>query len=191
MAKEMHPLEILEKEHEAILKNIDMLEKIIESAEKGKGPGKGEMEKLRHVAHIFVEAENHHKREEDVLFPAIESKGVQGPTEVMRMEHTELRKTKKELEKTAESAEKMKHGDFVEKLRESGGFIVSVLRDHIYKENNILYNIAREVITDTNEWKNIRKRFDKIGYCCFSPVQKLLSFIPLQKRGIPDHRKRA
>lgn len=169
----MHPIEILEKEHEKILENIDMLEKSIDKIRKGKSFSniKTEMPKLEKAAHVFEEAELHHKREEDVLFPLMEKKGIDGPPSVMRAEHVELRKRKKGLKNAVMNSKKMKYDEFAGKIEENGDFIVSVLREHIGKENNILYPMSREVISE-DEWKDVRKRFDKIGYCCFSPKLK-------------------
>ena len=169
----MHPIKILEKEHEAILKNIDVLEKSLERIRKGKDFSdiKSEMPKLEKVSHIFEEAELHHKREEDVLFPLMEKKGMDGPPSVMRMEHDELRKRKKGLKNALLNAKKMKYGEFASKIEENGDFIISVLREHINKENTILYPMSMEVVSE-EEWKDARKRFDKIGYCCFSPKLK-------------------
>lgn len=168
----MHPIKILEKEHDEILKNIDVLEKSLARIKKGKGFSeiKSEMPKLEKVAHVFEEAELHHKREEDVLFPVMEKKGIDGPPSVMRMEHVELRKRKKGLKDAIASAKRMKYGEFASKVEENGDFIISVLREHIGKENNILYPMSMEVVSE-EEWKDARKKFDKIGYCCFSPVK--------------------
>lgn len=169
----MHPIDILKAEHEEILKNLDALENVmgeVRDSEKF-GEIKNEVKKLEHIAHVFLEAESHYKREEDVLFPLIEKHGIEGPTQVMRMEHEELRKKKKELENIANSVGIMEFNDFISKLEENGGYILSVLREHISKENNILYPMAMDV-AEEKEWKDVRKKFDKIGYCCFSPKDK-------------------
>ncbi len=166
----MHPIKILEKEHEKILENIDVLEKSLARIRKGKefSDVKAEMPKLEKAAHVFEEAELHHKREEDVLFPLMEKKGIDGPPSVMRMEHEELRKRKKGLKDAVMNSKRMKYAEFASKAEENGDFIVSVLREHIGKENNILYPMSMEVVSE-EEWKDARKKFDKIGYCCFSP----------------------
>lgn len=168
----MHPIKILEKEHDKILENIGMLEKSISNVRKGKSFSdiKTEMPKLKKAVHVFEEAELHHKREEDVLFPMLEKKGIDGPPSMMRMEHEELRKRKKGLKNAVMNAEKMNYDEFASSVEENGNFIVSVLREHINKENTILYPMSMEVIGD-DEWKDVRKRFDKIGYCCFSPIR--------------------
>ena len=42
-------------------------------------------------------------------------------------------------------------------------------RDHIFKENNILYPTSLEVIQDADTWQKLKDACDKIGYCCFTP----------------------
>lgn len=43
------------------------------------------------------------------------------------------------------------------------------LREHILKENTILYPAAFKAINDPNTWVEIRRKCDEIGYCCFTP----------------------
>jgi DUF438 domain-containing protein len=43
-----------------------------------------------------------------------------------------------------------------------------MLSSHFYKENNILFPTALQVIAG-DEWKDIRHQFDELGYCCFTP----------------------
>jgi len=165
-----HPIEILKSEHEIILQKLGELSVVIEKADKAKGFDqiRGALEKLDDIAYHLLEAESHHKREEDVLFPELEERGVTGPPMVMRMEHQDLRAHKKVLKELVDNHGKISYRDFVSRLNESGGYLVQNLNDHIYKENNILYPTALSVIEGW-ERSEIRKKFDEIGYCCFTP----------------------
>lgn len=166
----LHPIQILKDEHEMILRNLDKLERIIEKANAVKNFSElsGELEELKDVAHILVEAESHHKREEDALFPELERGGVTGPPMVMRMEHEELRSRKHELKELASDPKGQSYDDFVPRLNDVGGYIVQNLKDHIFKEDNILYPTALQVIPE-RRWREIKRKFDEIGYCCFTP----------------------
>ncbi len=170
--KSGHMVHTLISEHEMILGFLDELEKTNQSVQKMENydKEKEEFKKLKNIAEHLVGAEPHHKREEDVLFPEIERRGVLGPTEVMRMEHQDLRKNKKELKNLAETAEKDNFNDFKKKLDAVAKNIVSVLSEHISKENNILYPAALEVISDEKTWQIMKNGCDKIGYCCFTPT---------------------
>lgn len=80
-------------------------------------------------------AEPHHHKEEEVLFPALEEKGIPkegGPIGVMLMEHEAKRGYVKELA----------NGKI-----EAAQNIVSLLREHIAKENDILYPLAEQVLS--------------------------------------------
>jgi len=133
-------------------------------------PGEtGEFRRLKHIAEHLIEAESHHRREEEVLFPELERRGVLGPPQVMRMEHEELRKDKEELAKLAEGVSQMDSSVFKEKLAATVSSIVPTLREHISKEDNILYPMALEVIEE-DRWAELRAKCDEIGYCCFIPT---------------------
>ncbi len=45
------------------------------------------------------------------------------------------------------------------------------LRDHIFKENNILYPMAVQVILEPEKWADMKLKCDEIGYCCFTPSE--------------------
>jgi len=44
------------------------------------------------------------------------------------------------------------------------------ITNHFYKENSILFPAAMSVVTEA-EWVAMRKEFDEIGYCCFTPPE--------------------
>lgn len=159
-----HPIGILMAEHEVILGKLDELENIVKQAE----IGEGELERLRDVAHHLLDAESHHKREEEVLFPELEARGVTGPPMIMRTEHEELRAKKHELHELIGAYAELRPEEFKAKLTDVGSFLVGHLRDHIFKEDRILYPTAMAVIED-GRWSEIKARFDRIGYCCFTP----------------------
>jgi uncharacterized protein len=62
-----------------------------------------------------------------------------------------------------------KFNEFKKELDEVAKYIVLSLREHIFKENNILYPTALEAIDEKESWKRTKKECDKIGYCCFTP----------------------
>lgn len=116
-------IEELRSDHEKILFELDKLEK---------DPAGYAKEFLKFTESF---AEPHHHKEEQVLFPALEQKGIPnegGPIGMMLMEHEMKRGYVKELASgKIEAAMK----------------IVSLLRDHIAKENDILYPMAEQVLT--------------------------------------------
>lgn len=166
-----HVIHTLVSEHEMILHFLDELEKLNQAAQKmaSYSSNKDEVKKLMHIAEHLIGAEPHHQREEEVLFPEVEERGVSGPPQVMKMEHEDLRRRKHELMEISEMADKLDFNTFRRRLDATARFIVATLRDHIFKENNILYPMALQVIPDKNSWDKMKTECDKIGYCCFTP----------------------
>jgi PAS domain S-box-containing protein len=66
--------------------------------------------------------------------------------------------------------EKIGFEDFKQQLWETAKSLATLLQNHFYKENNVLYPAAMSVITE-QEWIDVRKEFDEIGYCCFTPPE--------------------
>ena len=120
------------------------------------------------VAYHLVETEKHHQREEEAFFPEIEAAGITGPTRIMRLEHDDLRPRKKALKDLVANAKTQGFAEFVAQLRELADYISFNLRDHIFKENTILYPAAYDALPDEATWKRIKEKSDKIGYCYFT-----------------------
>lgn len=164
-----HPVDTLMAEHEVILEALEELEKVNQAVQRVDALDEGDVEHLKHVATHLVEAELHHQREEEALFPQIEQRGVTGPPRIMRLEHDDLRPRKHALLELAENAQATSLADFKERLNQLTSYLVFNLRDHIFKENNILYPAAVEVVTDPAVWESVKAQCDEIGYCCFTP----------------------
>ena len=149
---EWHPLHILMEEHRILLNHARMLG---ERAEREDGDG------VREILEHLKEAEKHYLREENVLFPYIEKHGITEPPAIMWMEHDKIREMKKRIYSTAEN------GNY-EMLKRASDGLAEMLSHHFYKENNILFPTALKVVEE-REWREIRREFDEIGYCCFIP----------------------
>lgn len=102
-------------------------------------------------------AEPHHHKEEEVLFPALEKKGMPrdgGPIGMMLFEHETKRGLVKELRKAVED-------ENAGKIKENALAIVSLLRDHISKEDNILYPCAKDFLS-AEELAGLASQCEKI-----------------------------
>ncbi len=166
-----HMLDTLLIEHEKIKEFLTELESVNLQIQNLKSPNENTdlFIKLEHLANNILDAEKHHKREEDVLFPELEKRNITGPTRIMRMEHDDLRKRKRLLKETANSIEIMGFNEYKTKVDELSKYIVFHLRDHIYKENYILYPTAIDTLDDKELWTEMKSKCDKIGYCPFTP----------------------
>ncbi|OCL26354.1 histidine kinase [Orenia metallireducens] len=168
--EEGHPLQVLIVEHDEILKVLDRLEqanKVIQEMN-SYDCNNDVFKELKEVSYLLLETENHHKREEEALFPEVDYTGVTGPTRIMKMEHEDLWPRKEKIDYLTEHIEKIEFDDFKEELKDNTEYLILILRDHIFKENHILYPTAKEVIPE-GRWEEIKKNSDKIGYCSFTP----------------------
>ena len=177
-----HPVHTLMEEHKIIVDSLKELRSITELIKGQKAFDElGEnLERLKGIAHHLVEAENHHQREEDALFPQLEKRDITEPVKIMKLDHEEFRKRKKELFQVTHNHQDYTFVDFKQKVIELGEYICKELDSHIFKEDNILYQIALQELT-LAEWDEVKHECDKIGYCCFSPEDQ-------QKEGEVAHK---
>jgi hemerythrin-like domain-containing protein len=90
----------------------------------------------------------HHKKEEGILFKAMNAAGVPtegGPIAVMLAEHEKGRLFTREMRDAAEKWEKGDQSAAWAVTQNALGY-VQLLRQHIYKEDNILFPMADRVI---------------------------------------------
>jgi len=182
---EWHPVHILMEEHNMMLGFAEKLRNItkeIKNSKSFEAVGSDKIEELNHVVHHLKDSESHYLREENVLFPLLEKHGIKEPPAVMWMEHDKIRGIKKEIYKLADTRKDMAFEDFAKQLEEKGMTLSETMANHFYKENNVLYPMGLDVIGES-EWKDIRKGFDDLGYCCFTPKP---SEILTEKEKIPE-----
>lgn len=172
-----HVVNTLIVEHDKILEFLTRLEQINSNVQKidNKNENKDCLNKLvkelNEVIDNILDAEFHHKREEEVLFLELEDMDITGPTRIMRMEHDDLRSKKKAIKELLNCINYIGFDDFKERLNELTTYLVFNLRDHIFKENTILYPTAIESIRDDKIWNEMKRRCDNIGYCSFTPKE--------------------
>jgi hemerythrin-like domain-containing protein len=135
-------------EHQQGLRELrNMLHAAKELKLKGYDP---ELYEKLHDAARFIneEIKAHNQNEENALFPALEEKiGKSGPTAVMRDEHQQLWEALERLE--SELNLLLTDGinnPRIARIAELATFIHDFLSQHIGKEDNILYPLARRVL---------------------------------------------
>lgn len=142
------PTDILRKEHDTVLKILDKLENNLE---------KRNVKLLGENMTILEKEFDLHslKKEEKALFPEIEKfiprEG--GPTGMMIIEHKDLVESMKTFNIT------LKENNF-EKLDDVGYHIISLLRQHIHKENNVLFMMA-DMHLDDKQKEIVMEKFEK------------------------------
>ena len=164
-----HPVLTLLEEHQAILAVLDTLEEAVRQLEAAPSAqaARDRLGRLRRAAALLQQAESHHLREEQVIFPRLERRGIVEPPALMRQDHELFRRREQRLTALAEQA--AGDGDFGLwrcEVVEQGQQLVHELASHILKEDNVLYREALRAF-DAAEWEKVRSESDAIGYCRF------------------------
>lgn len=158
----MLPVETLKHEHQIILHALEGAEKI---AKKIRNANKVDIELIQKIIDFSKNFTDgcHHSKEEKKLFPKLVQKGFgldSGPIAVMLSEHEEGRSYIAQIVKDLET---IKNGDisYSENLADSIEAYIDLLRNHIEKENSVLFEMANQVLSDV-EQQELSQAFEKI-----------------------------
>lgn len=164
------PVSILMEEHKIMLKLAEELNALSKKIQRTSDVSYAaeEIHRVEHIAEDFTDSGKHFLREENVLFPVIEKHGITEPPAVMWMDHMDIKEQQKKLHQLVADLKKTGFPNYKQQLSETAQLLSSLLQSHFYKENNILFPAALNVVT-AEEWTAVRKEFDEIGYCCFTP----------------------
>ncbi len=91
----------------------------------------------------------HFRQEEQFFFPLLErlSGMREGPLKMMRYEHEEFRRYNRYFQEFIEQIRFANDiAPFVDELLEIGKVIILLMREHIFKENNVLFPMAEKLI---------------------------------------------
>jgi hypothetical protein len=146
----LDPLQMLMDEHKIALSQLDILDRSAEEI-RAAGFSYPVWERLSEAARFIAgDIRAHNQREEDFLFPALEKYlPPGGPTYVMRDEHRQLWEG---YDRLHEYTEKIKADPedkrIKEELAKAAHFVMVLLSNHIYKEDNVLFPMARRILND-------------------------------------------
>jgi len=151
------PTEILSDEHRVIELVLDALQRLTAV------PVNPSLEQWRKALEFFRHFADqcHHFKEEKVLFPALEEHGIPregGPIGMMLTEHEEGRGHVRSMIDAVEQVAKG-NGAASTTLLDHARAYVTLLREHIQKEDDILFRMADEVIPE-DEQRRILKDFE-------------------------------
>lgn len=169
-----HPLHTLYEENKEIMKDAEMLNLYASTLANTKdekmrkellGVLKGIANQLRAVGFT------HYNREEMLLFPYLERRGITAVPTVLWTKHDEIRAMIKQLIEILNKENKMDWEDFVKKVKEKASELSRALVDMIFRENNILYPTLKALLSE-GEWVAIRQQEDAMGYYKVRPGNK-------------------
>jgi hemerythrin-like domain-containing protein len=153
---------ILRHEHDAILQMLEASEEASRQLLAGKPLEPWVLEGLLEFFRLFAD-QCHHGKEEDLLFPKLEEKGMPrrvGPIGVMLIEHDQGRALVRQMYEAIRDYKQGRPGAasrWVAAIRAYS----ELLRAHIAKENNILFVMAENMLSEA-EQQDLAIQFDSM-----------------------------
>jgi len=159
----MKATEILIEEHGVIERVLDALEAAVDRLRAGSPLPRDFFLQAAEFIEKFADG-CHHRKEEGVLFEALVANGMpreMGPVAVMLAEHEEGRRWTRAMR---EAAARLQGGDPEAKMDviENALGYAGLLRQHIQKENRILFPMAGQMLPPS-EQERVNAEFDRLG----------------------------
>jgi hemerythrin-like domain-containing protein len=150
--------ENLEDDHVSILRLTDIILAMVENRS-------DKIEHFELVVNLIRKFADglHHAKEENLLFPLLGEKGFSpeiGPVAVMLNEHEQGRNFVRAALDGIDEFKNGKHGE-LQTIYENLGNYATLLQNHISKENNILFRMADQVLSD-REQQNLLVQFAEV-----------------------------
>lgn len=135
------PIEVLLGEHRTILQVLDEVDRESRRLETGQLREAFWSDLLRFLDEF--DASLHHKKEEDLLFPALEAAGLSathGPTAVLRDEHLRSKFWQQRIDQALRDRDRTR-------LCAAASSYLDLTRGHVMKENQILFPLAQRLLS--------------------------------------------
>ena len=162
-----HPVHTFKEENRALEALIS--EKLLPAVKTAESKDSGEYTgPLSNIFKELWEIDKHYSRKENLLFPYMEKYDITAPPKVMWGVDDEIRAQIKEVLTLLKDSSADKK-ETLEKAAAAGDRILEM----IFKEENILFPMVLETLTE-DEWVEIEKASDEIGYCLYKPVMRWL-----------------
>jgi hemerythrin-like domain-containing protein len=154
--------ETLRHEHDAILRMLDATEETARQLTAGGPVEPHVLEGLLEFFRLFADR-CHHGKEEDLLFPKLAEKGLprnMGPIGVMLLEHDQGRALVKQMTHAAADYQAGRDGSAARWAEAARAYTI-LLREHIAKENNILFVMAERMLS-AEEQQELSAQFEAV-----------------------------
>ena len=163
-----HPLHTLLKENEVIVKDAEMLSLYAGALKNTKGE---QWEKLVEglkdlLSEMKLIGPTHYSKEEMLIFPYIERRGITAVPTVLWTKHDEIRAKISGMLKLFSKIDDREK--FSELFAQHASELSSMLVDMVYRENNIFYPTVRVLLSD-GEWFAVRLQEEEYGYYKVKP----------------------
>ena len=148
-----YPLHTLILENRNIMKDTEVLSIYARSTENS-------LENIRILLKQLSQiGRTHYNREEMLIFPYLERRGITAVPKVLWTKHDEIRYKIKYLNELLKGS---KNPD-LESLKEQALKLSQLLSDMVYRENNILYPTFHILLSE-GEWRAIKEQEELFGY---------------------------
>lgn len=147
------PIDVLLGEHRTILQVLDEVERESRRVENAAVLRESFWRDLLHFCDEF-DGNLHHHKEEQLLFPALERAGLahgSGPTAVLRDEHLRSHFWRTRIEQALVARDRAR-------LSAAAGSYLDLVRAHVLKENQILFPLARRLLS-ADEMESLHREF--------------------------------
>jgi DUF438 domain-containing protein len=155
-----HPIFSYRQENKETKRILKELKRAVKPLVKGR-PDKADIDRFGAIFSRFKEIEKHYAREENQLFPALETKAFVGPSKVMWGKHNEIRAL---IKKTAAALTAGSWRLLAGELASLSGAVKKL----IFLEEKILFPTAARKL-NTVDWARIKKGEPEIGYAWITP----------------------
>src|ERR1019366_9059464 len=154
----MTSVERLMAEHELIERGLVLLEKAVARIEAGQTLPEDFPAWPPRFFQQFAD-KFHHAKEEDVFFPVLKQRGIPeqgGPIGVMLHEHVLGRDCVGRMNDAIQAQPVDVH-----KFADAAKQYIPLLRQHIFKENNVLFHMAERVMSEADD-ADVTSRFSQV-----------------------------
>jgi hemerythrin-like domain-containing protein len=149
----MKATQYLKKEHEEIAMMLSIMQKITHKVGGGEKLYVEHYEKIIDFLEGFADKCHHHAKEELILFPAMESKGIKKDEKCIGLELKEHKESNDFVQSLHKAFNVYKKDSNKGAIGVFAGLLnyINLLRSHIEKENNVLFKMADEVLSDKEQ----------------------------------------
>jgi DUF438 domain-containing protein len=159
-----HPVHTFRAENEA----VDVVLSELEGAAEALDGGPAAWSRAQTLLQMLTEYDRHYLRKENILFPYLESQGFSGPSSVMWSIHDDVRSAWKDLEELLAAGPGDDPPTTSAQVRDKLDSLAKMVRDMVYKEENILFPAAMERLSE-REWRSVREQGPELGYAYVTP----------------------
>ncbi len=166
------PSRVLVDEHATIEKVLDVLEALMRQIRQGDAFPREPLGRCVEFFRLFADA-CHHAKEEDLLFPVLERRGIPrdgGPIGVMLYEHQLAREYTRRMAAALEAFDRGEEQAPQAFLKAADDYLM-LLRAHIGKENSILFPMGEQFI-QPDDRRALCRRFCEVGCRSFGGQRK-------------------